>query len=92
MVQIAVLLLAFPIGLGRWSRRTALLATTALVLVLLVPQTISVRNDMGIDWIYWVVQVITLAVGLGLTSWGHAWSSKRRARRAAAVPAGTSLG
>ncbi len=85
MVQMAMLLFGFPIGFfGRWSRRSALVVTTALFLIILIPQTVLVSADnpdepnLG----YWIIQAITLAVGLALTLLGH---QRGRARRTAAT-------
>jgi hypothetical protein len=69
-----MLLLTFPIGyFVRSSQRTALLATTALAVVLLIPQTIWVNADNpdDINASYWMIQLISLAVGLGLTLLGR---------------------
>ncbi len=81
MVQLAMLLFTFPIGyFVRRSQRTALLATTALALVLLIPQTIWVNADNPDEPNagYWVIQLISLAVGLGLTLLGRRQARTRR--------------
>ncbi len=84
MVQIAMLLLAFPLGLLRWSRRTAYAVVTAVFIVVLIPQTIAIRNTKDYNFAYWIVQVITLVVALALVTWASKVSTRRRARRVAA--------
>ncbi len=82
MVQLAMLLFGFPIGyfVSR-SQQVALLVTTAVALVILIPQTIWVNSDNpnDINGGYWIIQAITLAVGLGLTLLGHRLRQNRRA-------------
>ena len=82
MVQLAMLLFGFPIGyfLSR-SQQVALLVTTAVALVLLIPQTMWVNSDNpnDINGGYWIIQAITLAVGLGLTLLGRKLGQKRHA-------------
>ncbi len=82
MVQLAMLLFGFPIGyfVSR-SQQVALLVTTAVALVILIPQTIWVNSDNpnDINGGYWIIQAITLAVGLGLTLLGRSLRRKRRA-------------
>ncbi len=81
MVQLAMLLFGFPIGyfVSR-SKRAALLVTTAVALVLLIPQTFWVNSDnpSDINDGYWLIQVISLAVGLGLTLLGRRVRQNRR--------------
>ncbi len=81
MVQLAMLLFGFPIGyfVSR-SQRAALLVTTAVALVLLIPQTFWVNSDnpSDINDGYWLIQVISLAVGLGLTLLGRRVRQNRR--------------
>jgi hypothetical protein len=84
MVQIAMLVLAFPLGAMRWSKTTAVAVTAVVFGLVLVPQTISVRNDGSYDASYWVVQAITAAVAFGLVTWGSHWRASRRARRVVA--------
>lgn len=83
MVQIAMLVLAFPLGAMRWSKTTALAVTAGVFVLVLIPQTISVRNDGSYDASYWVVQAITAAVAYGLVTWGSHWGAGRRSRRIA---------
>ena len=82
MVQLAMLLFGFPIGyfLSR-SQQVALLVTTAVAVVLLIPQTMWVNSDNpnDINGGYWIIQAITLAVGLGLTLLGRRLRQNRRA-------------
>ena len=82
MVQLAMLLFGFPIGyfLSR-SQQVALLVTTAVALVILIPQTMWVNSDNpnDINGGYWIIQAITLAVGLGLTLLGRRLRQNRRA-------------
>ena len=82
MVQLAMLLFSIPIGyfVSR-SQQVALLVTTAVALVILIPQTIWVNSDNpnDINGGYWIIQAITLAVGLGLTLLGRRLRQNRRA-------------
>jgi len=77
-----MLLFGFPIGyfLSR-SQQVALLVTTAVALVILIPQTMWVNSDNpnDINGGYWIIQAITLAVGLGLTLLGRRLRQNRRA-------------
>jgi hypothetical protein len=79
MVQIAALVLGFPVGYFVRNKRVALIALTVVLGLLLVPQTISVRDDGHLDPSYWVVQVITFAVAYGLVTWGAHIARRRRA-------------
>lgn len=85
MVQLAMLLFGVPIGyfVSR-SQQTALLVTTAVAVVILIPQTIWVNSDnpKDINDGYWLIQAITLAVGLGLTLLGRKLGQNRRASTA----------
>jgi len=82
MVQIAMLLFAFPLGFARWSRRAAYAATAAVFVAMSIPQLLTTPQRREIS--YWVVQAITLAVAYGLVTWGSAWGTHRRAQRIAA--------
>lgn len=44
-------------------------------------QTPLVAADNTIDAWYWAINAATLAVGIGLTSWGNAVGTRRRGRR-----------
>lgn len=83
MVQIAMLIFAFPLGLLRWRRGAAYLVTAAVFVAVLIPQTIDTRNNHSSSYnaSYWVVQAITFAVAVGLVTWASTLSSRRRARR-----------
>jgi hypothetical protein len=82
MVQIAALLLGFPVGYYVRSKRLAMLSLTFVLGLLLIPQTIAVRNDGHLEASYWAVQLLTLAVAFGLVSWGAHIARRRRARAA----------
>ena len=57
---------------------------TAIAVILLIPQTIWVNADNpdDINASYWIIQIISLAVGLGLTLLGR---RQARTRRSASV-------
>ena len=86
MVQIAALVLGFPLGYFIRKKPVAFGVLAVLLGVLLIPQTIGVNNDGHVDAAYWVVQAITFAVGYGLVTWG-AYVARRR-RTADTTPAG----
>jgi hypothetical protein len=68
MVQIAMLVCGIAAGLLCKSWKQAVVVIGAVFAVGLVPQTISVAHMKGEDIgpIYWAIQVVSLAVGLGL--------------------------
>lgn len=82
MVQIAMLLFAFPLGAAGWSRRAAYAATAALFILVSVPQVLTTPQRSEAS--YWVVQAITVIVAYALVTWGAAWGAHRRTRRATA--------
>jgi hypothetical protein len=79
MVQIAMLLFAFPLGAARWSRRAAYAATAALFAAVSIPQFLSTPQHA--EAAYWVVQALTSGVAYGLVTWGSVWGTRRRAVR-----------
>jgi hypothetical protein len=82
MVQIATLLLAGPLGFFCRSRKKGLVIWLVAVAVLLPIQTILVLPDDDEPVAYLLVQVLTLAVGIGLNALG----ARLRARRAGLAP------
>ena len=52
-----------------------------MFVVVLIPQTIEIRNTKDYNFAYWIVQVITLAVALALVTWASKLSTRRRGRR-----------
>lgn len=82
MVQIAMLLFAFPLGAAPWSRRTAFAAAAALFVVTSIIQAITTPQRTEIA--YWVVQAITAVVAYALVRWGSTFGTRRRARRVSA--------
>ncbi len=83
MVQIMMLLFAFPLGFFLAVRRTAYGATVALFALGLAVQTPLVAADNTIDAWYWVINAATLVVGIGLATWGNAIGARRRNRPSA---------
>ncbi|CAI7974134.1 conserved hypothetical protein [Frankia sp. Hr75.2] len=85
MVQFAMLLLPVPLGVYISGRRTAYLITAIVFAITLVIQTIVVAADTpdDINPLYWLLNIASLAVGLGLTAAGRALGRRRRTRRAA---------
>jgi hypothetical protein len=70
MVQIAALLFAAPLGYFCKTRRQGLAFYGLLTAVLLPIQTLWILSDSpdDVNVGYWVIQVLTLAVGLGLNA------------------------
>jgi hypothetical protein len=66
MVQVAVLVAGIAAGLRSSTWRRAAMITVAVFIAVLVVQTILVASDESIGWIYWMVQVVSLAVGLAI--------------------------
>ena len=81
MVQIAMLVGGVATGLLCKTWKQAAIIVGAVFAVGLVPQTIAVANTKGEDIgvIYWVIQIVSLAAGLGLARFLVA----RRQRQAA---------
>lgn len=88
MVQIATLLLAGPLGYFCRSRRKGLVIWLLAVAVTLPIQTLWILSDSpdDVNVGYWVIQALTLAVGLGLNALG----ARLRERRAGPVNAAAS--
>jgi type III secretory pathway component EscS len=82
MVQIAMLLLAFPLGFFIRNRTSAIAATAVVFIVVSVPQALTTpqRNQIS----YWVVQALTVLVAYVLLRWGSAIGARRRAKQLAA--------
>jgi len=87
MVQIAALLFAAPLGYFCKTRRQGLAFYGLLTAVLLPIQTLWILSDSpdDINDGYWLIQVLTLAVGIGLNALG----ARLRERRAGRVNAAT---
>lgn len=83
MVQVAMLVLAFPLGFFLADRRVAYGATAIVFAAVMAVQTPFVVSDSGLDAWYWIINAATLAVGLGLAIWGNTLGARRRARRIA---------
>jgi hypothetical protein len=68
MVQIAMLVCGIAAGLVSKSWRQAAVITAAVFTAVLVPQTLMVasRTDEDITVGYWVIQALSLTVGLGI--------------------------
>lgn len=79
MTLIADILLAGP--LGYFAGKRSLAAFVAIWAVVFVVQTILVSSDGSLDALYWVFNVVFLALGIGLHAFG-VWLSARRARSA----------
>jgi hypothetical protein len=82
MVQIAMLLFAFPLGAANWSRRAAYATTGALFVVTSIVQAVTTPQRTEVA--YWVVQAVTAVVAVALVNWGSTWGARRRARQIAA--------
>jgi len=83
MVQIATLLLAGPLGYFCRSRRKGLVIWLLAVAVTLPIQTLWILSDSPDDVnnvSYWVIQALTLAVGLGLNALGARLRERRAGR------------
>lgn len=80
MVQIATLLLAGPLGYFCQSRKKGLVIWLLALAVLLPIQTILVLPDDDEPIAYLLVQVVTLAVGLGLNALGARLRERRAGR------------
>ena len=80
MVQIAMLLSAFPLGAIRWSRTSAYAATALMFVAVSIPQVLTTPQHT--EGSYWVVQAVTAVVAYGLVYWGSAWGARRRAAHA----------
>lgn len=81
MVQIAMLVCGVATGLTCRSWRQATVITLVVFAVAMVPQTIAVGSDANEDLgpIYWLIQAVSLAIGLGIAR----FLLGRRQRRAA---------
>lgn len=79
MVQIAMVVFAFPIGAAMRSRRAALVLIVALFVIVSILQFLTTPQRGEVS--YWVVQLITAVVAYGLVTWGATWGVRRRTRR-----------
>jgi len=79
MVQIAMLLFAFPLGAARWSRRAAYAATATVFVGVSIPQLLT--TPQRTEAAYWAVQAVTAVIAYALVTWGSAWGTRRRAIR-----------
>lgn len=93
MTLVAMVTVAPLVGLLVGMRRSVFIMTIAIFVVMLVFQTIRLGMGWGVnppetirDPVYWLVQPVFLALGLGLawvTAKLHAWiAAKRDSRRA----------
>jgi hypothetical protein len=82
MVQIAMLLLAFPLGFFIRNRTTAIAVTAAVFVVVSVAQVLNTPQSNQIS--YWVVQAVTIVVAYVLVVWGSSMGARRRANQLAA--------
>lgn len=82
MVQVAMLLAAFPAGLLSRTRRAAYLVTASVFVIVSILQVMTTpqRSEAA----YWVVQAITVLVAYGLVRSGAAVGTRRRATRSVA--------
>ena len=80
MVQIAVLIVAVAAGVFSKTWRQARLITVAAFLVTSAVQTpmVLASDDIESPIVYWGIQVLTLAVGVGI-SWAIFARRQRRA-------------
>jgi hypothetical protein len=85
MELIAAVLIAGPAGYFARTARQGLVLYLAVWAVIFPVQTVVVYLDTdphGNDWMYWVVNAVILAGGIGLNRLGH-----RLRRRGAVAPA-----
>jgi lipid-A-disaccharide synthase-like uncharacterized protein len=79
VVPVAMLLVALPAGLFAHTLRQALAITLAVFAALLIVQSIVVASSStdALPAVYWIVQVVSLAVGLALLRLGVFLRSRR---------------
>jgi nitrate reductase NapE component len=80
MIQIATLVLGFPAGYFIRDKVRATCALFVVLAVVLIPQTISTKNDGHLEALYWIIQAATFVAAYGLVVWGHRIAIRRRAR------------
>lgn len=82
MELILVLILGVPLGYLLPSRKVAWAVLAAAFLVILPFQTLSVRAEGHLDWVYPIVQVLLAGLGAGLVALGARLRARRDARQA----------
>lgn len=81
MIPLAMLLIPLPVGLLARSRRQALTITLAVYASLLIVQSIVVASSASdsLPPAYWLVQMLSLGVGLALLHLGLLLRARRSA-------------